>query len=105
MRNASKVAQKAPKSPPKPPRERVELPQAWRSLRSIFPPEVRRRVAQAFRRGLTIDDILALELAIIASLAVDPVAHARYLSAHVRHAKELAETSRIRRDRARSPVF
>jgi hypothetical protein len=97
-----KAAQSATKSKPKASKgteaERWELPPAWRELRSIFKPEVRRKVARAFRRGVSNEDLLALELAVIASLAEDPKANARYLSAHLRHAKELASSVRWKRD-------
>ncbi len=84
-------AKRAPKADKpkvdKPKVEPVPLPATWRALRLAFDRKTRAAVARVFAAGgVTLEDVLALELAVVRGLLADGVgAHARYLSPHLRH--------------------
>jgi len=81
--------------------EAVPLPETWRALRTAFPRQTRAAVARAFKAGgVTAEDVLALELAVVRGLLADVSKHARYLAPHLRHIATLEASIRERREDA-----
>ena len=82
---------KAAAEPPLP------LPATWRALRTAFPRKTRVAVARAFANGgVTAEDVLALELAVVRGLLEDVNRNARYLAPHLRHVAALTREIRDR---------
>jgi len=81
--------------------EAVPLPETWRALRTAFPRQTRAAVSRAFAAGgVTAEDVLALELAVVRGLLADVSKHARYLAPHLRHIAALEASIRERRELA-----
>ena len=69
----------------------LPLPATWRALRTAFPRKTRVAVARAFAAGgVTAEEVLALELAVVRGLLEDVGRNARYLAPHLRHLKALS---------------
>jgi len=92
---AAKAVKAAPnKAVAEPP---VPLPATWRALRTAFPRKTRVAVARAFSAGgVTAEDVLALELAVVRGLLEDVTKNARYLAPHLRHVAALTREIRER---------
>lgn len=87
-----------PSSPTKTP---AVMPATWRALRTALPRKARAAVVRAFAGGTpTTEDVLALELGVLAVLMEDATKNARYLAPHLRHIAALSEEIRDQKRRA-----
>lgn len=97
MKRAETDAEGTPRKRTKRPAP-TPLPATWRALRLVFPPKTRAAVARAFRAGgVTREDVLALEIAVLRELLAEPSKHARYLAPHLQHMAALEAAIREQR--------
>ena len=78
------------------------MPATWRALRTALPRKARAAVVRSFMGGTpTAEDVLALELGVLAVLMTDTTKNARFLAAHLRHIATLSAQIRDEQRRAK----